>query len=194
MNETIDALIPSDKEISEMKQQLEQKQRQAEFKNLHKQINKVEQTMLEANEEFDGAMQSFDSSKLLTQKRENLNFIELIMQRIKKMMSPRPVINNIIAICVALIALFFLQHEVSIHHFGQYRHYIGAGLLVLAAQQVLKSSTGSLIMPVIAVFSGMVIAHSLHGGETFLGYHAQFYQFVMLTGVLGLGASVLSIS
>ena len=109
------------------------------------------------------------------------------------MLSPRPVVGNIIAIGLAMVALHFLRHEITLEGFGKYQNYIGIGLLIFGATQVVKSGTRSLFIPMVTMIAGAVISHTLPGGEHFLGYTAKFYQYVMITGIIGLGVSVLTI-
>ncbi|ABS78554.1 hypothetical protein CbuD7D7780_11735 (plasmid) [Coxiella burnetii] len=89
--------------------------------------------------------------------------------------------------------MIFLNTEITLHHFDKYQHYIGVGLLIFGGIQIIKSSTRSLFIPLIATIAGAVISHTLPNGQMLFTYNATFYQSLMVTGIIGLGISVLNI-
>ena len=70
---------------------------------------------------------------------------------------------------------------------------MGIGLLLFAAVQVIKSGTRSLFLPLLAMVVGAIVSHTLGDGETLFSYGSDFYQYMMITGVIGAGLSVLII-
>lgn len=191
-NNTFDA-SPSLQEIEKIKEQLAALRRQQEYANLKKELAEVTAQAVNTPNEFEGAMQLPDSEKVLQTKRSTKQFSEILLARVIKMLSIRPIIGNIIALGIAAFALIFLNTELTLSHGQQYQHYIGIGLLTFAAIQIIKSSTRSLLIPILATILGAVISHSLASSETLLTYSANFYQYLMITGIIGLGISVLTI-
>ena len=185
-------IAPTEADLNELKSQLEAAERQRQYDEIKSKLDAIQGQSSEPNE-FEGAIQIPDTEKVMQTKRQSQHLIEKIIKRLTHMLSPRPVVGNLIAIGLAFIALHFLRHEVTLAGFGKYQNYIGTGLLIFGAIQVIKSSTRSLFVPVITMIAGAIISHTLPHGEHFLGYTAQFYQYVMITGIIGLGISVLTI-
>ena len=102
------------------------------------------------------------------------------------MLAVRPIIGNI-------IALFYIHHEIDLAGFSSYRHYFGLGTLLFAALQIIKSATRSLMLPILALVIGSLIAHSLSGSNTLFGFSKTFFEYLMITGVIGVAISVLTI-
>ena len=160
----------------------------------------IKQDLAEANAnavhqptEFEGAIQVPDTARVLQTKRKKQTFIEALLSRIARMCAARPVIGNMIGIGIAFGAIAFLQNQANLHGFAKYQHYIGIGLLIFAGIQVIKSGTRSLLLPLVATVGGAIISHSLGHHQTLFSYGATFYQYVMITGIIGLGISVLNI-
>lgn len=91
------------------------------------------------------------------------------------------------------ISLMLNSFSLSLLCFGSYQHYFGIGLLVVAGIQVIKSSTRSLIVPLVVSISGAIISHTLEKGQTLFTYDASFYQWVMIAGIIGIAMSVVTI-
>jgi hypothetical protein len=70
---------------------------------------------------------------------------------------------------------------------------IGIGLLLFGGVQIVKSATRSIMLPLVATIAGAVLSHSLPAGQTVLTYGANFYQYLMIVGIVGLGMSALMI-
>lgn len=188
----INQTAPTEAELNALKAQLEAAKRQQQYDEIKSKLDAIKEQGNEPNE-FEGAMQIPDSEKVMQTKRQSQHLVEKIIKRLTHMLSPRPVVGNLIAIGLAFIALHFLRHEVTLAGFGKYQDYIGTGLLIFAALQVIKSSTRSLFIPVVTMITGAIISHTLPHGEHFLGYTSKFYQYVMITGIIGLGISALTI-
>jgi hypothetical protein len=193
MSEYIINSNPTDTDINNLKSQLDDAKRQYEYEKLKDQLADITLKSVNTPNEFEGGMQVPDTDKVLHTKRQSTHLMEMIISRITKMLSPRPIIGNIIAIGVAIFALVFLQTEVTLHHFGQYQHYMGVGLLIFAGLQIIKSSSRSLLLPLLATVSGAVISHSLAPDQTLFTYGATFYQYMMIAGIIASGFSVLNV-
>jgi len=193
MESSIINSTPSEHEIESLKEKLQEAKRKKEYEMLKSEITQITNEAVNTPHEFEGAIQIPDTEKVLHTKRKFKNLTELAITRLGKMLSPRPIIGNLIAIGLAFFALIFLQKEILLKEFGQYQHYIGTGLLLFAALQIVKSSTRSLFLPTLATIVGAIISHSLHHHETFLTYNTNFYQYVMITGIIGIGISVFTI-
>lgn len=180
---------PSEADLNTLREQIAAAERQREYDDLKARLENIQGQ----GNDLEGAIQTPDAEKVLHTKRKSTPLIERIILRITQMLSPRPVVGNIIAIGLAMVALHFLRHEITLEGFGKYQNYIGIGLLIFGATQVVKSGTRSLFIPMVTMIAGAVISHTLPGGEHFLGYTAKFYQYVMITGIIGLGISVLTI-
>lgn len=131
--------------------------------------------------------------QVLNVKHRDVSFITVLMRRLISMMSVQPIIGNIIAIGLAIVALHYIYHEVDLAGFHKYCHYFGIGIQVFAGLQVIKSGARSLLLPLLAMIGGGMIAHTLGAHETLFTFNKTFYEYVMITGVIGLGFSILSI-
>ena len=184
---------PTEAELAELKSQLEAAERQRQYDEIKSKLDEIKGQDGQQSNELEGAIQELDTERVMQSKRNTLHLVEMIIKRFTRMLSPRPVVGNLIAIGLTFVALHFLRHEVTLAGFGKYQDYIGTGLLIFGAIQVLKSSMRSLFIPVVAMIAGAIISHTLPHGEHFLGYSAQFYQHMMIAGIIGLGISVLTI-
>ncbi len=77
--------------------------------------------------------------------------------------------------------------------FGEYQHYVGMGILVAGAYQIVKSGSRSLFLPIVAAAIGGILSQSLGHGHTFLTFDSTFYTYVMAAGILGLGNAMIHI-
>jgi len=192
----IDSVVsanPSAEDVLELKERISDTKRQQEFAQLKTTLGEMTVNAQATPNEFEGGMQMPDTQRVLKTKREKPHVIELVLGRLGLMLGVRPVIGNMIAIGVALAALVVLQHEVILHGFAKYQHYIGIGLLAFAGLKIIKSATRSLLLPLVATAAGAVVSHSLGHHHLLFGYGVTFYQYVMIVGIIGLGISVLSI-
>lgn len=176
-----------------LQHKIETAKKHQEHQRLKQELENIATETASMTDAYQGAMQTPDTQRALHTKRNGWHLIELLQTRFIRMLSPRPIIGNLIAIGIMLVALFFLQHEVTLHHFEKYRHYIGVSLLCFAGLQIIKSSSRSLILPLLAMVIGAMISHTLTPHETLLSYGTTFYQYVMIVGIIGLGISAITI-
>jgi len=186
-------LIPSDKDIAELKNQVSAIEKRKEYNKL---VNTIKQSTHEAFQEnmiSDGQMQVNDSYQVLKAKRKVQSFMDMIIQRLLAMISFKPIIGNIIAIGLAAFALYYVYHQIDLAGFAKYKHYFGTGIEIFGAIQIIKSGTRSLLLPLIAMIWGGIVAHSLGAHELLFTFDKTFYEYLMIVGTIGLGISVLTI-
>ncbi len=70
---------------------------------------------------------------------------------------------------------------------------MGTGIYIFLALQLLKSSTRSILLSILALIVGSSIAHVLKERKLLLDHAATFYQYIMGARIIGVGLSVLSI-
>ena len=182
-----DSLIPTPT-VDELKAEISKIKEQAQIAALQEELESLKKPS-----EFEGAMQEPDDQKVLKTKRQSAKLMDLILERLIRMFAIRPIIGNIIALGLSCFALFYIYHEIDLAGFGGYRHYFGLGTLLFAALQIIKSSTRSLMLPILALVIGSLIAHSLSGPQTLFGFSKTFFEYLMITGVIGVAISVLTI-
>ena len=186
-------VTPSQRDIEQLKSALEEKQRQAEYDKLKKDLMQIS---LEANHqltEFDGGLKQVDTHKILKDQDRKRHFADFIIQGFVKMMSPRPVARNLLAIGLIFAAVFCVVQLLNIKQINPYKIYFCYFLELAAAIQILKSSARSLFIPVFATLIGAVTANVMPQGGIFLAHHQLFYQVLLITGVIGITISVFTI-
>ncbi len=154
---------------------------------------KRQQEVLQAQQEFEGAMQMADTQQVLKTKWRYNTLLELVMGRLVMMLTSRPVIGNIVGLGIALFAYVTLSTELTLRHAGQFAHYLGIGILIFGGLQIIKSSTRSLLLPLAATLVGVIVTNTLHHGQTLFHFHSTFYQYVMAVGLIGLALAVFHI-
>jgi hypothetical protein len=121
------------------------------------------------------------------------SLIHLMLSRITGMFAVRPVMNNLIALGLASLVLYYLFFEVSDSGFLHYQSYFCVGIQLFAALQIIKSGTRSLLLPFSALILGGIAAHTLEHHQTLLYANKAFYDHLMIVGMIGLAASILTI-
>ena len=168
-----DSLIPTPT-VDELKAEISKIKEQAQIAALQEELESLKKPS-----EFEGAMQEPDDQKVLKTKRQSAKLMDLILERLIRMFAIRPIIGNIIALGLSCFALFYIYHEIDLAGFSGYRHYFGLGTLLFAALQIIKSSTRSLMLPILAfLVTGSLIAHSLKRDQSSEGYHQFFSQIL----------------
>jgi hypothetical protein len=186
--------IPNEQDLQSIRSNLDEAKRLQEYKKLKAELSEVLKDTLHAQAGDEDAMQAFDTEKLLHTKRKSPVFIEQILSRLRNMFSPKPIMGNIIALGLVIFSKAMLNNQLILQGFGKYQQYIGIGLLTVGALQIIKSGARSLLLPVGAIFIGAIVSHQLAEGQTLFTYGADFYQYLMIAGIVGVGVSVLTIS
>ena len=113
---------------------------------------------------------------MLKTKRKSAHLFDVIFERVRGMLSVRPIVGNIIAIGLVIFALFYIQNEIAGTAIEKYQLYLTRGMCIFAGLQIIKSATRSLLLPIITLIVGNSIAHSLGPNELLMGFDATFYQ------------------
>lgn len=184
---------PSDQDLLSLRSELEEARRRAEYEKLKSELYEVTYRASNTPNEFDGVMQMPDTHRALSTKRQKQHFFNLMLDRLQGMFSLRPIMGNIIALMMSGIALFYIFNKVEMAGFQDYENYFGLGIQITAALQIIKSATRGLLLPVLALLIGGSAAHTLGAHDTLLHFNKTFFQYLMLTGIVGLGVAVLTI-
>ena len=102
------SLEVTDKEINELKSQIDAQKKIQEYAQLKKDLFDISFKANHTLTEFDGGMQQVDTERVLKTNRLNPTFSELVISRIIKMCNVRPIVGNVIALGLSAIALVFL--------------------------------------------------------------------------------------
>lgn len=187
------ALQVSDKEINELKSQIDAQKRLHEFQQLKKELFEISYKANHTLTEFDGGMQQVDTECALKTNRSQLSFSELMIGRIIKMCNVRPIIGNLIALGLSFVGLVFLINFLTDPELKS----LSAGLTYFiefaAAVQILKSASRSIVLPLTTTAIGAVISHHLTGNHLLLNHPVAFFQTMMIVGLIGIAISVFSI-
>jgi hypothetical protein len=186
-------ILPTEQDLNLLKSQIEEAKRKAEYERLKQDLHDIAYKAANTPNEFDGSMQLADTDRVLETKRTKNHFFDLLFCRIRSMFSLRPIIGNIIALLIAGIALFYIFNEVNTTGLKAYQSHFAIGIQIFAAIQIIKSATRGLLLPFLALTLGAAVAHNLGADQTLLHFNKEFYQHLMITGIIGLGVAVLSI-
>lgn len=186
-------LSPSEQELTQLKLQIEESKRKAEYEKLKQELNDITYKASNTPTEFEGVMRIPDTEKVLRAKHNKHHFFDLLFDRIRGMFSLRPIIGNIIALGISILALYYIFTELQQAGLVKYQSYAAIGMQIFAAIQIIKSGTRSLLLPFLALVVGTTVMHSLHHGQTLFHFNKTFYEHLMIVGIIGLGVSVLSI-
>lgn len=185
--------VPTEKDIKNLEKKLDEAKRIQEHENLKADIASITDQIVNTPNEFQGAIQVPDTERVLKTKRKLKNFTELMISRFTRMLSARPIIGNLIAIGLGVVALTLMKTEIILQHFDKWQHYLGIGVLIVMGWQVIKSASRSILIPLVAAIAGAIISNSLPHGQTFLTYGVTFYQYMMVAGLCGIVISIFTI-
>jgi hypothetical protein len=186
----------TDQEIDNLKSEIETQKRQAEYAKLKQDLADITYKAANTPNEFDSAMKYPDTDKVL-QSKGRKGFVNLVLDRLAHMLSPRPITGNFIALGIILVVLITVRANL-ITHVGQYDiksylPYIGYFALLGGAIQIIKSSTRSLIIPLVATVAGGVIATSMNATDLVFTFSQAVYQGMFVVGLVGLIIGAFSI-
>lgn len=190
-------ILPPTYDTESLKTELEEKKKKYEYERLKNEL--YELNLKENNEltEFQGGLKEVDTTQILKTKNRTLHMADLIVSGFMKMMSPRPVARNILAIALIAVSVFILLHFLNIKQLEHYKQlgniklYLVNFIEIAAAVQILKSSTRS--MPVVATLAGALISNSMTDAQLVLMHPQLFYQILMCVGILGVTISAFTI-
>ena len=172
-----------------MQFETEMKKRQAEYDRLKQDLADITYKASHTPTEFDSAMTYPDTDKVLKSKG-NQSFLNSAIDRFTHMLSPRPITGNLIALGILLAVLLIIRLNAQAYYddndIRQYLPYIGYLALGAGAIQILKSSTRSLLIPVVATAVGLAIATSMNVDDVVFTFQQTVYQGMFIVGLIGL--------
>ncbi|MBK2046062.1 hypothetical protein IB644_05810 [Allofrancisella guangzhouensis] len=175
----------TDQDVLDLQKQIDEKKRLVEYEKLKKELAEITKQPTE----FDSAMKYSDTDKVLQSKGKK-SFINSLFDRLTHMLSPRPVTGNFISLGIITVVLIFSRSNIITNIGGnditEYLPYIGYFALVVGGLQIIKSSTRSLLIPVLATVIGGVFATSMNPDTLVFTLHQVVYQAMFITGLLGL--------
>ena len=181
----------TEKDIEALAADIRQKERQSEFNKLTQKLDRISEPS-----EFDSAMAYRDNDNVLQSKGKK-GFINLVTDRLAHMLSPRPVTGNFISlglmIAVLIIVRANLITQVGNYDIKGYLPYIGYLALFGGGLQVIKSSSRSLIIPIIAIVVGGCIATTMSPDALVFTFTQAVYQGLFIVGLIGLVMGAISI-
>lgn len=121
------------------------------------------------------------------------SFVDKLIRQVFYLLSPSAVTNNLIAMAIAVFALYLLHTGIVFKDSQHLVHYLTIGILIAACIQLIHASKRNLLLPVLFIAVGFYFSHTLGHGQSFLTYDAQFYQYMMLAGIFGIGISVMNL-
>lgn len=186
---TVELPGPTDAELAQLREDVQRaRARQAEYDQLHQELESLQNPM-QMGESISAAMQEADKEKALFSKQRRKEMMDLIINRVGKMYTLKPVIGSMIAIGLAFIVLSIIFSYLQ----GQAQNFAGIGIQVAAAIAIVKSATRSLALPTFALLVGAAGMGGLSGTETFLNFNAAFFEHLLIVGVVGMGLSIVII-
>lgn len=187
------ALEVTDKEINELKSQIDAQRKIQEYAQLKKDLADISFKTQHTLTEFDSSMQEVDTHRVLKANRANPSFSELVISRIIKMCNLRPIVGNFIALGLSVTGLIFILTFLSNPDLKTLKIGLTYFIEIAAAVQILKSASRSIVLPLAATTTGAVVSHQLTGTHLFLNHSAEFFQAMMVVGLVGIGISVFAI-
>ncbi|HAU0369106.1 TPA: hypothetical protein JBF73_07805 [Legionella pneumophila] len=187
------ALEVTDQEIEQLKSQIEAQKKIQEYEQLKKDLFDISYKANHTLTEFDSGMQQVDTERALKTARSIPSISELVISRIIKMGNVRPIIGNFIALGLSVIGLFVLLNFFNNSDLKSLKVGITYFIELAAAAQILKSASRSIVLPLAATAVGALISNQLSGTHLFLYHSAEFFQAMMIVGLVGIGISVFAI-
>lgn len=184
-------IIPSESELQTLRDQISEAKRLAEYAQLKRDLQDIVTKSVNMPNEFEGVMQIPDTDQILKTKREKPHFFEMLAERLRGMFSVRPIIGNVIALLIACVLLYSIYDQLGVTHAT--KDFLAIGIEIFAAIQIIKSGTRSLLLPFLALVVGCTASHSIASHNLIFHFGKDFYQYLMVVGIIGLGVSVLSI-
>jgi hypothetical protein len=187
------ALTVTDEQLNELRFQINEHKKRQEYERLKQDLHTITFQANHTLTEFDGGMKQVDTERVLFTNNQKKSFSEILIARFLKMCAVRPIVGNVIAVALAMISIFSLHGFLNNPELGSLKTYLGYFIELAAGVQILKSASRSLILPICAAVFGAIVANQLTGHHLFLQHSADFYQAVLVTGLIGIAISVFTI-
>lgn len=183
----------TDDKIEELHLKITEHKKREEYNRLQRDLFEITYRAHNTLNEFDGDMKQADLDQVLSNKNKKQTFSDIFISRFMKMCSIRPITGNLIAITLAIIALCSLNVFLNNPELKTLKLGLGYFIEFAAGIQILKSASRSLLLPIIATIVGAIVANQLTGHQVFLQHPADFYEVLMITGLIGIAISIFSI-
>tara|TARA_B110000879_G_scaffold186744_1_gene248126 strand:+ start:1562 stop:2392 length:831 start_codon:yes stop_codon:yes gene_type:complete len=187
------ALIPMSDDIEYIKSEIAERKKTQELEKLKTELYELNLKSKHELSEFEGGLKQEDTQKILKSKSRKQYMIDLVMNGFLSMMSPRPVARNLLAVGLIFFSVFCLLNFLHIKQIDNFKIYCAYFIEIAAAIQILKSSTRSLFIPIIATLFGAVASNIIGEGQMLMMHHQLFFQALMVTGIIGIAVSVFTI-
>jgi len=127
---------------------------------------------------------------VLSDKSKNKHFSGKAIDRLLKIMSPRPIIANLLVTAILLASIGLIISFIP--------NAILASVLIYTiwlpiGATILKSSSRSLLLPIVATIGAASVAYLMDPNKLFLMHHYYFFLTLMVTGIIGLVISAFNI-
>lgn len=187
------SMVVTDEQINELRNQIDEHKKREEYERLKNDLYNITFQANHTLTEFDSGMKQVDTERVFSTNNRKQTLSEIIIARFIKMCAVRPIIGNIIAVTLAMISIISMHGFLNNPDMGSLKTYLSLFIEIAAGVQILKSASRSLVLPIAASLIGAIIANQLTGHQLFLHHTADFYQAVMVTGLIGIAISVFSI-
>jgi len=180
----------TEREISELKEKIADQKRVDQYNKLKADLEDISYRAANTNNEFQSAMQSPDTDRVLQSRKGKDNFINLFIARVQRMCSPRPAVGNFIALGITLAVLFLMRSGIVTHigswDVSNFLPYLGYLALVSGALQIIKSATRTLLIPLLALIIGGLITASMGQNDIVMSFGKEVYSGMFVCGIIGL--------
>lgn len=187
----------TDKDIDELKRQVEAKRRQAEYDRLKQDLADITYKSANTPNEFDSGLQYPDTDRVLKDGSHKDKFVSRVIDRIAHMLSIRPITGNLISIAITIGVIIIARKGIVTHisdiDITSYLPFITYLAIFSSGMQILKSSTRSLFLPLVATIAGGIISASTGSEDLILTFPHWVFQGMFIMGLLGLVAGAFSI-
>jgi len=180
----------TEREISELKEKIADQKRVDQYNKLKADLEDISYRAANTNNEFQSAMQSPDTDRVLQSRKGKDNFINLFIARVQRMCSPRPAVGNFIALGITLAVLFLMRSGIVTHigswDVSNFLPYLGYLALASGALQIIKSATRTLLIPLLALIIGGLITASMGQNDIVMSFGKEVYSGMFVCGIIGL--------
>jgi hypothetical protein len=187
------SLTLTDQQLNELRNQIDEHKKRQEYERLKQDLFNITYQANHTLTEFDGGMKQVDTEKVLSTNNTKKSLSEIFIARLIKMCAVRPIIGNLIAVTLAIVSIFSLHGFLHNPDLGSLKIWLSYFIELAAGVQILKSASRSLVLPITATLVGAIVANQLTGHQLFLQHPVEFYQIVLITGLIGIAISVFSI-
>lgn len=184
---------PSSKDIENIKSQIENEKKRVEYEKLKSDLMDISLKSKYELSEFDGGLKETDTHRILKSKNKKKHFADFFIDGIIKMVSPRPIIRNIIAISLLIATVLCIVEYLHVKEFEPYKlkfcYFLESAIIV----QILKSASRSLFIPITSLLIGVVASNIMQPNDILLAQSQLNFQILMIVGALGITISVFTI-